>query len=193
MPVPFEESRTRQNVMRSFLQEKADCLRYEAAAAAARREGLHALERLLSETAGQENTHARLFRGLLVCASPDSVPAEINRPAENWGALPQALRALAAGDDDEGNRLYPEYARIAEEEGHPVHARLWRLTAQVEREQAALLSRTAGQLEKGRLFAKWFSVFWRCGNCGFLHWGKTAPVHCPLCRYGRGWFQRVIS
>jgi len=31
---------------------------------------------------------------------------------------------------------------------------------------------------------------WICLNCGHIHYGKTAPEYCPVCRHPQKYFVR---
>ena len=57
----FQNSRTKENLMRAFAGESQARNRYTFAAAAARQNKLHVVEAVFLFTAGQEKEHAEVF------------------------------------------------------------------------------------------------------------------------------------
>ena len=86
--VDFMESKTRENLMRSFAGESQARNRYTIAASAARKERLEAVARVFEFTADQERAHAKVFYDLLLPppgrTSPSTATIPSTCPTKPW-------------------------------------------------------------------------------------------------------------
>ncbi len=122
-------SRTAENLLKAFAGESQARMRYTFYAKTAGKEGFRQIEEIFLETAENERMHAKLFYKHLVAAMN-------GEPLEIHAAYPVALDATvknleyaAGGEHEEWSSLYPEFARIADEEGFPEVARTFRAIA----------------------------------------------------------------
>ena len=76
------------------------------------------------------------------------------------------LNAAWAGEHFEHTELYPEFARVASEEGFEVIAQVFRSISVAERQHEKRYRELAANVEKGRVFDRDKPVVWRCLNCG---------------------------
>ena len=88
-----------------------------------------------------------------------------------------------------GPELYPEFAKIAEEEGFPAIAVAFKMIAKVEAEHEKRYRKLLANVEEGKVFEKDEAIFWQCRNCGFVFEGKKAPVNCPACAHPQAYFE----
>ncbi len=48
-------------------------------------------------------------------------------------------------------------------------------------------------IENGTVFKKDGKVFWKCGNCGYIHEGDAAPEICPACIHPKAHFELYVE
>src|SRR5215469_3678062 len=107
-------TKTEQNLLKSFAGESQARNRYTFFASKARKDGFEQIAAFFEETAAQEKEHAKLFFKFLEGGMVEITAAF---PAGVIGSTADNLRASAEGEHEEWDLLYPEFARIAEEEG----------------------------------------------------------------------------
>jgi len=83
-------------------------------------------------------------------------------PAGVMGTTGANLSMAAAGERYEHTHMYPEFARVAEEEGFPLIAGVFRPVA---------------------------AAVWKCRNCGYVYEGTEAPDKCPACDHPQTFFE----
>ncbi len=179
-------SRTEQNLLKSFAGESQARMRYDYFSKQAKKEGLEQISAIFAETALNEKEHAKRFFKFL-----EGGPVEITAtyPAGVIGTTLQNLKAAAEGENEEWTELYPEFARIAEEEGFKEIATAYRMIAKVEKAHEERYSTLYNNLEEGHVFERDGVVIWKCRNCGYLHEGKKAPKVCPACLHPQSYFE----
>ena len=99
MQVNFNESRTRQNLMRAFAGECQSRQRYYQAALIAQQQKLIGIERMLRFTAEQEERHAMVFWKLMKESAGQEIEITAGYPASVFTDIQQLLDSSAA----EGN------------------------------------------------------------------------------------------
>jgi rubrerythrin len=179
-------TRTEQNLLKSFAGESQARNRYTYFAGVARKEGFVQIADIFEETANQEKEHAKRFFSFLEGGDLEITAAF---PAGKTGSTAENLLAAAMGEHEEHTLLYPEFARIAQEEGFPVIAALWRAVSVAEKQHEKRYRDLLANVERGRVFSREEGVVWRCRNCGYLHTGKEAPDQCPACAHPRDHFE----
>jgi len=179
-------SKTEQNLLKAFAGESQARMRYDYFSKQAKKEGLEQIAAIFAETAGNEKEHAKRFFKFL-----EGGPVEITAayPAGIIGTTLQNLKAAAEGENEEWSDLYPEFARVAEEEGYKEVATAFRMIARVEKAHETRYNKLYKNLEEGKVFEKDGVVVWKCRNCGYLHEGKTAPKKCPACLHPQSYFE----
>lgn len=172
-------TRTEQNLLKSFAGESQARSRYTYYAEQAADEGLHRIAEIFLETAENELEHARLFFGFLAGGMVEITAAY---PAGPLDTTEKNLAAAAAGEHEEWHDLYPEFARIAEEEGFRDVARAFKMVAKVEKEHEARYRALQEVVAAGQVFVKDAPVRWKCRVCGHIHESTKAPAACPVCQ-----------
>jgi rubrerythrin len=99
------------------------------------------------------------------------------------------LKASAAGENHEHTVMYPEFAKVAREEGFDAIAMIFDAISVAEKQHEKRFNDLAKNIEAGTVFSKSESVTWRCRNCGFVHDGKDAPEACPACAHPQAHFE----
>jgi len=178
MSKSLKGTRTEQNLLKAFAGESQARNRYTFFASQARKEGLVQIADIFAETAEQEKEHAKRFFSFL-----EGGDLEISAafPAGKVGTSLENLAAAAAGEEHEWQSLYPEFARIAREEGFVAVAAAFDAISVAEKQHGKRYRTLADNLQAGKVFKRNGKVVWRCRNCGYLHEGEDAPKTCPAC------------
>ena len=127
-------TKTEQNLLKSFAGESQARSRYTFFASVAKKEGYEQIAGVFMETAEQEKEHAKKFFKYL---EGGMVEITACYPAGVIATTAENLKAAAEGENEEWDQLYPEFAKIADEEGFPEIANTFRQIAKVEAEHAA--------------------------------------------------------
>ena len=182
-------SRTAENLLKAFAGESQARMRYTYYAKTAGKEGFKQIEEIFLETAENERMHAKLFYKHLV--------AEMNgEPLQIQAAYPVALDTTvrnlefaANGENEEWSSLYPEFARVAEEEGFPQVARTFRGIALVEKRHETRYRKLLDNVKNKTVYKKKGKVAWKCRVCGLIVESDTAPETCPVCEHPQEYFE----
>lgn len=182
----LQGSRTEQNLLKAFAGESQAKMRYEYFAKQAQKEGLEQIAAIFTETALNERAHAKRFFKFL---EGGMVEITAKYPAGVIGTTLENLKAAADGEQEEWSDLYPEFARIAEEEGFKEVAVAFKMIAKVEKEHEARYRKLYDNLASGKVFVREGKMTWRCRNCGFIHESEKAPNNCPACLHPQSYFE----
>ena len=179
-------SKTEQNLLKAFAGESQARMRYDYFAKQAKKEGLEQIAALFEETSLNEKEHAKRFFKFL-----EGGPVEITAtyPAGIIGDTLSNLKASAEGENEEWTELYPEFAKIAEEEGFKDVALAFKMIAKVEKAHENRFRTLYDNLEAGHVFKRDDKIVWKCRNCGYLHEGASAPQKCPACLHPQSYFE----
>ncbi len=179
-------TRTEKNLMTSFAGESQARMRYTFFASAAKKEGYEQIAAIFAETAEQEKEHAkRMFKWL----EGGMVEIQASFPAGVIGTTLENLKAAAAGEHEEWALDYPKFADIADEEGFPAIAKMYRSIAIAEKGHEDRYKALFENIEKDEVFKKKEVVLWQCRNCGYIFEGVEAPEVCPACLHPKAYFQ----
>jgi rubrerythrin len=179
-------TKTEQNLLKSFAGESQARMRYDYFAKQAKKEGLEQISGIFMETALNEKEHAKRFFKFL---EGRDVEITATYPAGKIGTTLENLKAAAMGENEEWTELYPEFAKIAEEEGFKKIATAFTMIAKVEEAHEKRYLKLYENLENGKVFEKDDVMTWKCRNCGYLHTGKKAPDLCPACLHPKAYFE----
>lgn len=179
-------TKTEQNLLKSFAGESQASRRYKMFADKAQEEGFEQIAAIFRETALNEDEHARIFFGFL---EGGMVEITATYPAGVVGSTAENLAEAAGGEEEEWSILYPEFARVAEEEGFKKIATHFKLIAGVEETHMNRYRKLYEEVINGKVFEKNEEIDWVCRECGFHHKGKKAPKNCPNCQKPQGYFE----
>jgi len=183
-------SRTEQNLLKAFAGESQARTRYTFFAGKARKEGYIQIADVFEETANQEKEHAKRFFNFL---EGGMLEITASFPAGVIGTTLENLKAAADGEHEEHSMLYPEFAKIAREEGFEAVAMIFDKISIAERQHEKRYRDLAANIEKGVVFKREKAVTWRCRNCGFLHTSEEAPKSCPACAHPQDHFELLVE
>ncbi len=183
-------SRTEQNLLKAFAGESQARTRYTFFAGKARKEGYIQIADVFEETANQEKEHAKRFFNFL---EGGMLEITASFPAGVIGTTLENLKAAADGEHEEHSMLYPEFAKIAREEGFEAVAMIFEKISIAEKQHEKRYRDLAANIEKGVVFKREKAVTWRCRNCGFLHTSEEAPKSCPACAHPQDHFELLVE
>jgi len=183
-------TRTEKNLLAAFAGESQARNRYTYFAAVARKEGYRQIEALFLETAENEREHAKRFFKFLEGGMVEIVATY---PAGTIGTTAENLLAAANGEKEEWSILYPDAARIAEEEGFVEVANAFHAISRVEVAHEKRYRKLLANLEAKKVFKRETPVAWKCGNCGYIHEGTSAPDTCPACNHPQEHFELFVE
>ena len=179
-------TQTEKNLLTSFAGESQARMRYTYFASVAKKEGYEQIAAIFTETADQEKEHAkRMFKWL----EGGMVEITASYPAGVIGTTAENLKAAAAGENEEWTADYPHFADVADEEGFPAIAAMYRNIAIAEKAHEERYLAFLANIENESVFKKEETTVWQCRNCGFVHEGTEAPKACPACFHPQAYFE----
>ena len=179
-------TQTEKNLLTSFAGESQARMRYTYFASVAKKEGYEQIAAIFTETADQEKEHAkRMFKFL----EGGMVEITASYPAGIIATTAENLKAAAAGENEEWTADYPHFADVADEEGFPAIAAMYRNIAIAEKAHEERYLAFLSNIENESVFKKEEETVWQCRNCGFVHVGTEAPKACPACLHPQAYFE----
>ena len=179
-------TQTEKNLLTSFAGESQARMRYTYFASVAKKEGYEQIAAIFTETADQEKEHAkRMFKWL----EGGMVEITASYPAGVIGTTAENLKAAAVGENEEWTADYPHFADVADEEGFPAIAAMYRNIAIAEKAHEERYLAFLNNIENDTVFKKEEETVWQCRNCGFVHEGTEAPKACPACLHPQAYFE----
>ncbi|NLT24800.1 MAG: rubrerythrin family protein [Syntrophorhabdus sp.] len=179
-------TQTEKNLLASFAGESQARMRYTYFSSQAKKDGFEQISFIFSDTADNEKEHAKRFFKFLEGGEVEITAAY---PAGVIGSTAENLKAAAAGENLEHTVLYPEAAKVADEEGFEEIATVFREIARVEMEHEKRYRKLLKNVETGQVFKKPSVVKWRCRNCGYVYEGAEAPDLCPACAHPQAHYE----
>lgn len=181
---------TEKNILKAFAGESQARNRYTYFAKVAKNEGYVQMSQIFEETANQEKEHAkRLFKLL----EGGELEIAASFPAGVIGTTLENLKASAAGEHYEHTIMYPDFAKVAKDEGLADIAYIFTAIAVAEKQHEKRYLELAANIEAGRVFKRDGKVKWRCSNCGYVHEGTEALGTCPACSHPQAHFELLAE
>ena len=167
-------TRTEANLWAAFAGESQARNKYSYYASKAKKDGYQQIAAIFEETAANEKEHAKIWFKLLHGGIADTMTN---------------LADAASGEQDEWTSMYPEFAKVAREEGFDKIAYLFDEVAKIEKEHEERYRALIANTEEGKVFVREEQQLWHCRNCGHIHTGAQAPGVCPVCDHPQSFFQ----
>ncbi len=195
--------KTIENLTMAFVWESQARNRYDLYAKVAKKEWYVQIANIFMETALQEKQHAKWFWNMLQEMKKeewyDIDPAEndgasiINVPTSTdsrfWDTLIN-LKTAMEWENEEYSKLYPEFAKTAEEEWYPQFAKRIRSIMVAEMHHEERFKKLYEQVKAETVFKKEENIERVCMECGYVHRWKEAPDLCPSCDHPTGHYIR---
>ena len=180
------ENLTMVNLMKAFAGESQAHNKYEYFAKVAQKEGFRDIAEHFQRAADNEKVHAKLELAL-------KNRMEHERE-NNFGDTKENLQEAIDGESYENVTMYPDFAKIAKEEGHKEAARLFEGIGKIEIEHEKMFQMLLTRLEAGEEFvSEDEDEAWICEVCGHVHYGKKALKVCPVCKHPQEYQSRLNS
>ena len=186
MAKSIKGTKTEKNLLKAFAGESQARNRYTYFASAARKEGFEQIANIFQETSDNEKEHAKVFFKHL---EGGDVEITASYPGGVIGDTKANLEAAAAGEKMEWTSLYPDFGKIAHEEGFPEVARSFEQIAKVESFHEARYRKLIANVASGEVFKKKTRVKWHCINCGYVFEGEQPPKECPACKHPQAFYE----
>jgi rubrerythrin len=179
-------SKTEKNLLTAFAGESQARNRYTYYASKAKKDGYEQIAAIFTETADQEKEHAkRLFKFL----EGGEVEITAAFPAGVIGTTEENLAEAAAGENYETTQMYPDFAKVADQEGFKEIASVFRKIAIAEARHRDRYLALQANVKEGKVFKRSKPQKWICRNCGYVHEGLEAPGTCPACAHPQAHFE----
>ena len=182
-------TQTEKNLLMSFAGESQARNRYTFFTGVAKKEGYEQIAAIFDETANQEKEHAKRFFKFL---EGGGLEITCTFPAGIIATTEENLIAAADGEHEEWTIAYPQFAKIAADEGFVAISKTFELIGQVEKMHEERYLALLKNLKEGLVFARDLETKWQCRNCGFVHTGKSALEACPACLHPKAYFQLFV-
>ena len=179
-------SETEKNLLKAFAGESQARNRYTYFASMAKKEGYEQISAIFLDTAENEKEHAKVFFNHLLGGE---VEITASYPAGKIGTTQENLLAAANGEKIEWGKIYPDFEKIARDEGFDDVADSFKEIAEVEEQHEKRYRKLFDNVKSGKVFKKDKIVKWRCRNCGYIHEGKEAPEQCPACKHPQAFYE----
>ena len=185
--------KTLENLTKAFIGESQARNRYTMYASTARKEWYLQISEIFLQTAEQEIEHAEWFFKMIQIVKEKMGEDMDEVIVETWafvkkGTTLENLQYAIDGEHEENSDLYPEFAKIAEEEWFPEIAARIRAIAHAEEHHEERYQAVRDQLAAGTLAKKAEDIEWTCTKCGYVHKGKFPPAKCPACDHEANYY-----
>lgn len=179
-------TKTRENLMKAFAGESMARNRYCIFASKAEKDGLIQVAKNFMNTALNEKEHAEVYFKFL--DGDDVEITNISYPS-CLGTTLENLLCAAKYEEEEHLTMYPEFGKIAKEEGFDEISKAFYHIAEIEQHHSERYKKLAQRLENDTMFSRDDKVKWVCSHCGFMTENKSAPKKCPVCEKAQGYFE----
>ena len=184
-------TQTEKNLLLAYMGESNNRNLYTFFAHKAKEEGYEQIAAVFLETANHEHEHANQELNIIK-TSDVGLPAFVC-PVKGVGDTLSNLETAVSGEHYEQTIMYPDFAKMADEESLPEIARLLRHIAAVEAYHEQRYRALLDNVREGKVFSKDRSVKWKCRVCGYAKEGKEAPDICPICACGQAYFEMLAE
>jgi rubrerythrin len=166
-------SKTEKNLEVAFAGESQARNKYSYFADVARKDSYEQIAGVFMETSENERVHARRELEFL----------------QGIGDTETNLKEAADGEHYEWTEMYPEFERVAREEGFTEIADFFKRVAEIEEQHEKryleLLKNVKSKKDK--------AVVWKCRNCGWIYEDIEAPNECPTCKMPQSGFEKPLE
>jgi len=180
------ENLTLVNLMKAVAGESMARNRYEFYAKVAQKEGYRDIAAHFQRAADNEKTHAKLQLAL-----HNRMKYEREN---NFGTTEENLQDAINGESYENTTMYPDFAKIAKDEGHREAATLFKGIGKIEVEHEKMYRMLLDRLMSHKEFlSDNEEEVWICEVCGHINYGKKALEVCPICKHPQAYQSRLIE
>ena len=180
------ENLTLVNLSKAFAGESQARNKYEYFAKIAQKEGYRDIAEHFQRAANNEKIHAKLELSL-----SNKI---ISNSEKSFGDTKENLQSAINGESYENLTMYPNFAKIAKEEGYTDASKLFEGIGKIEIEHENMFKMLKQRLENGSEYiSEDEEEAWICEVCGHVHYGKKALKICPVCKHPQEYQSRLNS
>ncbi len=169
----IKNTKTENNLRSAISGEAQAAVLYEYFAKRARKDGFEEIANIFMETSQNEKAHAKIYWDLLSCIHTTD----------------QNLMQSAEAELHEHSVMYPEFARIAKEEGFEQIANTFQAVAKIELSHEKRFRLLQSLVNHNAIYSKGMETEWICLNCGHVVASPNAPEICPVCKHPKAYFK----
>jgi desulfoferrodoxin-like iron-binding protein len=174
------------NLMKAFAGESQARNKYEYFAKVAQKEGYRDIAEHFQRAADNEKVHAKLELALN--------NRMINDSQDSFGNTKANLQMAIDGESYENITMYPDFAKIAKDEGYKEAAKLFSGIGKIEVEHENMFKMLLQRLDdEAEFVSEDDNEAWICEICGHVHYGKKALKVCPVCKHPQEYQSRLNS
>ena len=191
----FKDSQTLKNLTRAFAGECQDGAFYQYMADEATQNKLSYISTILKQLATNEMAHAKVFYdyiGKHCSGGVDMVEIKATYPMK-YGKLDEMLLAKAENEERQGDKVYPEFAKVAKKEGFEDIAEILIQIGKIEQCHNRVLLELHDLKTKNKLYSRNSLTLWKCFNCGHEDKLKKVWKQCPICSKDQGFVKINLS
>ena len=188
--------KTLENLAKAFAGESQARNRYTIYASVARKAGYLQIANIFLETAEQEKEHAEWFFKMMQefvakeWLEMPSIDIETTTMIKFWDTL-MNLETSINGENEEWSAMYPEFARIAEEEWYPQFAARIRAIMVAEKHHEERYQKLYDLVKNDLIFKREEDIFRVCTKCGYVWKWKEPPMACPSCGHEKEYYVKM--
>jgi len=172
------------NLMKAFAGESQARNKYEYFAKVAQKEGYQDIAAHFQRAADNEKTHAKLELALH--------NRMVTNSDNNFGNTMENLQTAIDGEHYEHVDMYPDFSKIAKEDGYEEAARLFKGIGKIEIEHEKMFLLMLGRMKNNTVYeSDMDDTAWICSVCGHIHYGKKALKMCPVCKHPEAYQSRL--
>lgn len=187
-------SKTLENLTKAFIGESQARNRYTFYAKQAVKDGYEQIADIFLQTAENEREHAKWLFRLINEIKKDDEDIMVDAEAPTiLGDTVANLKAAIAGENFENSEMYPEFAKIAEDEGFDEIAKRLTAIGEAEVHHEKRYRMLLKIVEDGTAHKKEEPVQWMCRKCGRTEIGTEPPEKCPACDHPTKYFEIVCD
>ena len=188
--------KTLENLAKAFAWESQARNRYTIYASVARKAGYLQLADTFLLTAEQEKEHAEwLFKMMQEFVEKEWVDMpyidiETTTMIKFWDTL-MNLETSVNGEHEERSAMYPEFAKIAEEEWYPQFAARIKAIMVAEKHHEERYTKLLELVKNDKVFKRDEEIYRVCTKCGYVWKGKEPPMACPSCGHDKSYYTKM--
>jgi rubrerythrin len=188
---------TATNLMNAFIHEAQARTRYELYARIAKREEFPIIAKIFKDFSKQEKENAYwtfvMLQQFKKEEDVESIKVEIKSPI-TYGTTSENLESAIREEEEEGFRLYPNFANIADDEGYTDIAIRLREVAKVEKNHLYRFKTLLRLVQESVFFNNEQIIVWKCMECGYEEITEILEDNfsCPICGHLKSYFQKEI-
>ncbi|MGL4669870.1 MAG: rubrerythrin [Methanobacteriaceae archaeon] len=187
-------SKTLENLTKAFIGESQARNRYILYAKVAKKEDYPGIYEIFQLTAANEEEHAKWLMRMIQDIKENNDPVIVEADSPNvLGTTVENLKSAIEGENHEHTEMYPEFAKIAKEEGYNEIAARLKAIAVAEKHHELRYRLLLKNVENGTLYKKDKAEGWLCSVCGYLHNGQEPPLTCPACDHPAKYYTLVCD